>query len=137
MTQRTLVREVLEAVKGPSFDYLKIRSEQLCDSVFAGVCLFATFGRGDCWNYVGLPGRSMPGKHNGPDDTVDCYDKPNGWCWSCWKSHQLEKTQRSNRMLRELIPHKGQCTGAEGACTCGVEAEIEAAMAVLEGLAHG
>ncbi len=136
MAQRTLVEEVLETADGPSFDYLSARAKELCRKLLSGGgCYFATGGRGDCYHYVGLPGRSVPGQHDGDDDTVDHYGKPNGWCWSCWKSRRLEKMQRSNRMLRHLIPHKGQCTGVEGACTCGVDAEIEAAMAVMDGLA--
>lgn len=136
MAQRTLVEEVLETAGGPSFVYLSKRVKELCWRLLnGGGCYFATSGRGDCYNYVGLPGRSIPGRHDGYDDTVDHYGKPNGWCWSCWKSRQLEKAQWCNRMLRQLIPHKGQCTGVAGACTCGVDAEIEEAMAVMDGLA--
>ncbi len=54
-------------------------------------CTLAGPGRGDCWNFVGLPGKSIPDHHDGPDDTVDEYGKPNGWCWSCWKSEQIER----------------------------------------------
>ncbi len=138
MAQRTLVDEVLEVLDGPSPAYLQERVRELCRRLTdGGRCHFATAGRGDCWNYVGLPGRSIPGKHDGPDDTRDHYGKPNGWCWLCWKSYQLEKTQRCNRLLRQLIPHKGQCTGVEGVCTCGVDAEMKVAMAVVEGLGRG
>lgn len=41
-----------------------------------GCCEFAVPGRGDCEHFVGLPGRSIPGEHDGPDDTVDAYGKP-------------------------------------------------------------
>lgn len=54
-------------------------------------CSFSGPGRGDCFNFIGLPGRSITGQHDGDDDTVDCYGKPNGWCWWCWRSHQVEK----------------------------------------------
>lgn len=47
-------------------------------------CLLAGPGRGDCEHAVGLPGKSIPGQHDGDDDTVDHYGKPNGWCWFCW-----------------------------------------------------
>jgi len=53
-------------------------------------CTLSGPGRGDCMHFVGLPGKSIPGKHDGPDDTLDCYGKPNGWCWSCWKDYKLE-----------------------------------------------
>jgi len=58
-----------------------------------GGCDFTDQGRGDCEHYVGLPGRSIPGQHDGPDDTVDAYGKPNDWCWSCWKSHRMSKME--------------------------------------------
>lgn len=54
-------------------------------------CAFAGPQRGDCENAVGFPGISIPDQHDGPDDTVDVYGKPNGWCWSCWKSHRIER----------------------------------------------
>ena len=60
----------------------------LADLQNGGGC-HAGKGRGDCEHFVGLPGKSIPGQHDGPDDTVDEYGKPNGWCWQCWKSHQL------------------------------------------------
>ncbi len=55
---------------------------------------------GDCANYLGLPGKSIPDQHDGPDDTVDIYGKPNGWCWSCWKSHQIEEFRLEVQELR-------------------------------------
>ncbi len=56
-------------------------------------CTLAEPGRGDCEHAVGLPGHSIPGQHDGPDDTVDAYGKPNGWCWSCWKSHKIGRLE--------------------------------------------
>lgn len=56
-------------------------------------CTLAGPGRGDCAHAVGLPGRSIPGQHDGPDDTVDVYGKPNGWCWSCWKDHRIARLE--------------------------------------------
>lgn len=52
-------------------------------------CTMAGPGRGDCEHFVGLPGMSIPGQHDGPDDTVDEFGKPNGWCWSCWKDYKI------------------------------------------------
>ena len=63
-------------------------------SLDGGSCLFARPRRGDCENYIGLPGLSIPGQHDGEDQTVDVYGKPNGWCWSCWKSYQIDKLQK-------------------------------------------
>jgi len=56
-----------------------------------GGCTYTRFGRGDCEHFVGLPGLSIPDQHDGDDDTVDAYGKPNGWCWSCWKSYKIER----------------------------------------------
>lgn len=56
-----------------------------------GICLYAGPGRGDCEHFIGLPGKTIAGQHDGPDSTVDAYGKPNGWCWSCWRSYQLER----------------------------------------------
>ena len=59
-----------------------------------GGCILAGPGRGDCSHFIGLPGENIPGQHDGPD-TEDVYGKPNGWCWSCWKSQMIaEKTAR-------------------------------------------
>ncbi len=69
----------------------------------SGGCMLADTGRGDCQNAIGLPGVSMPGQHDGDDDTVDVYGKPNGWCWSCWKSRRIEDLERRNRNQKELI----------------------------------
>ncbi len=60
-------------------------------------CSYAGPGRGDCEHFTGLPGESIPGQHDGPDDTVDVYGKPNGWCWFCWHSLQIQR-------LRDTVP---------------------------------
>ncbi len=77
--------------------------ERLQWKVNSGCCTLSGLMRGDCEHAVGLPGKSIPNKHNGPDDTVDCYDKPNGWCWSCWKSKQLEDAQREIKRLWQAL----------------------------------
>lgn len=53
-------------------------------------CLLSKLGRGDCEHAVGLPGKSIPGRHDGPDDTLDEYDRPNGWCEVCWRGRQIQ-----------------------------------------------
>lgn len=58
------------------------------------VCNLARPGRGDCEHAVGLPSKSIPGQHDGPDDTVDHCGIPNGWCAPCWNVHQLAKARR-------------------------------------------
>jgi hypothetical protein len=60
-------------------------------------CAFAGPGRGDCEHAVGLPGKSVPGQHDGPDATVDVYGRPNGWCWFCWHSKQIRDLQKEAR----------------------------------------
>jgi hypothetical protein len=65
-----------------------------------GGCVLAGPGRGDCENSVGLPGQSVPGQHDGDDDTVDACGKPNGWCWPCWKSRQIAQLQSEIEKLR-------------------------------------
>lgn len=73
-----------------------------------GGCTLAGPGRGDCENAIGLPGISIPNRHDGKDITVDVYGKPNGWCWSCWKSHQIGQLQKQVTDLKEIIagePH--------------------------------
>lgn len=67
-----------------------------------GKCELAGIGRGDCGHYVGLSGTSIPGRHDGPDDTVDEYGKPNGWCWQCWKSHQIASLGSKVRELQAV-----------------------------------
>lgn len=56
---------------------------------WGGGCTLSGVGRGDCSNSVGLPGKSIPGEHDGPDDTVDYTGRPNGWCQRCWDDHQI------------------------------------------------
>lgn len=60
----------------------------------SGGCTLAGPGRGDCEHAVGLPGESIPGQHDGDDDTVDVYGKPNGWCWSCWKDYRIRELEK-------------------------------------------
>lgn len=57
---------------------------------------------GDCEYRIGIPGTSIPGAHDGPDDTVDVYGKPNGWCWMCWKTYQIEQLQRKVQRLENV-----------------------------------
>lgn len=64
-------------------------------------CHFARPGRGDCENAVGLPGKSISGQHDGEDDTVDVYGKPNGWCWHCWLMHQREQLRGEVEQLKK------------------------------------
>ncbi len=64
-------------------------------------CSLAGPGSGDCEHFVGLPGLSMPGQHDGKDDTVDAWGKPNGWCWSCWKSKRISNCQADLAKCRE------------------------------------
>ena len=66
-----------------------------------GGCTLAGSGRGDCDHFIGLPGKSIPGVHDGPDDTVDVYGKPNGWCWSCWKDHEIRELRKEVAGWRE------------------------------------
>jgi len=65
-----------------------------------GGCLYAGPGRGDCEHAVGLPGTSIPGRHDGPDDTVDVYGKPNGWCWACWRQHRIHQLEEEVERLQ-------------------------------------
>jgi hypothetical protein len=85
-----------------------------------GSCRYAGPGRGDCFNFVGLPGHSVPGQHDGDDDTVDHYGKPNGWCWHCWLMHQRDGLSRQLREAEDLAEQlrtqlAGCLTAAEGA----------------------
>jgi hypothetical protein len=57
-------------------------------------CRFAGPGRGDCAHFIGLPGKSIPGQHDGLDDTVDEYGIPNGWCEYCWLEHRYAELQK-------------------------------------------
>ena len=85
-----------------------------------GSCRYAGPQRGDCEHYIGLPGHSIPGQHDGDDDTVDHYGKPNGWCWFCWHAHQREglrrQLQEANEEVEQLRVQLAGClTAAEGA----------------------
>jgi hypothetical protein len=62
-------------------------------------CFYAGPGRGDCEHFIDLPGKHIPGQHDGPYDTVDVYGKPNGWCWFCWHEFQLQKLRQNNAKL--------------------------------------
>ena len=53
-----------------------------------GGCTLAGPGRGDCEHYVGLQ-----------DGAVDAYGKPNGWCWSCWKSRRIAELAKFHAEL--------------------------------------
>lgn len=64
-------------------------------------CQLAGPGRGDCAHFVGLPGHTIEGVHDGSDATVDVYGKPNGWCWSCWKDLRIERLTASRDGERE------------------------------------
>lgn len=69
------------AIPGSKIESPDVRSDRGCQ--------LAGPGRGDCEHFVGYPSPiHCPGQHDGPDDTVDVYGKPNGWCWSCWKDHR-------------------------------------------------
>ena len=57
---------------------------------------------GNCIRAIGLPGKSIPGQHDGPDDTVDGHGKPNGWCWSCWRSHQIEHIKAQTSQIEHF-----------------------------------
>lgn len=53
-------------------------------------CIYSSPERpGDCEHAVGLPGESRKVDHDGAT-TENVYGKPNGWCWYCWKSYQVD-----------------------------------------------
>ena len=86
-----------------------------------GSCTFAAPGRGDCEHFIGLPGKSIPGQHSGPDDTVDYYGKPNGWCWHCWRAYQIDslreqvgKAYKTISTMQCEIDKAYECIGAVG-----------------------
>jgi hypothetical protein len=71
------------------------RVAEIMERVESGGCVNAALDHaGDCANAVGLPGISIPGAHDGPDDTVDAFGKPNGWCWYCWLQHREREALR-------------------------------------------
>ncbi len=77
-------------------------------------CLFSGPGRGDCEHFVGLPGKSIPGRHDGPDDTVDEYGRPNGWCEVCWRGRQIQ-------FLKRALFQSSRAYGGVGHATCSVD----------------
>jgi hypothetical protein len=77
-----------------------------------GSCSYAGPSRGDCEHFVGLPGKSIPNQHDGKDDTVDCYGKPNGWCWQCWKSYQHQQYENRIKELEEALEKILLCSDA-------------------------
>ena len=84
----------------------KGRVKTLERKALEGLCALAGPGRGDCEHAVGLPGKSMPGEHDGPDDTVDCYGKPNGWCQRCWDAHRIEKLKADAVEMAKCITYE-------------------------------
>jgi hypothetical protein len=89
---------------------------RLLSAADQGCCLYAGPGRGDCEHFVGLPGKSIPGQHDGDDDTVDVYGRPNGWCWSCWKGYQLREYQQVESVIEDIrkMLHDPNPGGGEG-----------------------
>lgn len=89
----------------------EILHECLTNYLHSG-CTLSKSGRGDCENYIGLPGESIPGQHDGDDDTVDAYGKPNGWCWSCWKSYRIKELENelSNKSDNKIIENEEDLT---------------------------
>lgn len=86
-----------------------------------GMCAYAGPGRGDCESFVGLPGRSIPRQHDGDDDTVDVYGKPNGWCWHCWLMYQRGQLQTQLREANESVEQlRVQLAGCSVAALGGV-----------------
>ena len=84
--------------------FTRVEAERDAGRRDGGGCAFAGPGRGDCEHFIGLPGRSISGQHDGVDDTVDYYGKPNGWCWLCWKQEQLRRLRAERDVLaRKLI----------------------------------
>ena len=71
-------------------------------------CTLAGPGRGDCEHFVGRPGESRPGMHDGPDDTVDHYGRPNGWCFYCWVSSKLLRAEAEIRRIHRGVVSKHQ-----------------------------
>ena len=83
-------------------------------------CTLSGPGRGDCEHFVGYPSPiHIPNQHDGPDDTVDVYGKPNGWCWTCWKSRQLsdcrEQLAAERRKVHPLVELLQLCRCNESA----------------------
>jgi hypothetical protein len=100
------VKELVEIID-PSNTVSGINSEHIW-------CRFAGLGRGDCEHFVGLPGKSIPGQHDGPDDTVDVYGIPNGWCEYCWSCHKLTIAENKIKELCAMLEeHRQQYANKE------------------------
>lgn len=81
-----------------------LRLKEKLKDVAEGVCVYSGPGRGDCEHAVGLPGKSIPGQHDGDDDTVDHTGKPNGWCSPCWREYQLRQLQQTTvKSLQDVV----------------------------------
>lgn len=89
-TEALLAHSAAQGARNATLEHALAELEEIARN---GTCLLAGPGRGDCEHAVGLPGPSIPGQHDGPDDTVDAYGKPNGWCWMCWRGKKVERAE--------------------------------------------
>ncbi len=94
-------------------------------STAARGCLFSGPRRGDCEHDVGLPGKSIPGRHDGPDDTVDEYGRPNGWCEICWRGRQIHVLEHV------LSAYAKSCGGQKHAVDTAKSVKQKAKMGML------
>ena len=94
--------KIESAIEVQNKRYDELESAEVQDLRFTRGCLMAGSGRGDCEHFVGLPGKSIPGQHDGPDDTVDAYGRPNGWCEVCWRGKQIKRLQTTR--VGEVVP---------------------------------
>lgn len=85
------------------FKKLQTRLADIERALNGGGCTLSGPGRGDCEHEIGLPGKSIPGQHDGEDDTVDVYGKPNEWCWSCWKSYRISMLEQKIERIRNYL----------------------------------
>lgn len=103
---------------------------QLLNKVSRPTCLFARDGRGDCEHFIGLPGLTIEGQHDGPPHE-DVYGKPNGWCWACWWGYKMDRLNSLNAELVEALKRIGN-----NACgrmwNSQEEATIEACRGILK-----
>lgn len=92
---RTLLPELADALElvTRECDEARVKLTGVAD----GHCVYSGPGRGDCEHFLGLPGKSIPGQHDGQDDTVDHRGKPNGWCQRCWDVCRIEGLERGIR----------------------------------------
>ena len=128
-------REHLPGLLGAAAN-LKARFVDLRQRVKSGGCTLAGPGRGDCENSVGLPGESIPGQHDGPDDTVDAHGKPNGWCWFCWLAHQVERLKAEKSDFEDTMERVDKIAIQREVKTCARKArvtELEAELNVARG----